>query len=95
MLAGGRTSISKGLKPPVKAAMISVRGRDGREVRGEDWDRIQHEVYTSLLPQKVVGSDYGYGLVILVPGMEPMRTDAWMYRGCNCLAVPSEVVQYL
>jgi hypothetical protein len=87
--------LRKKLLPPVKASMIIVRGLRGREVRGEDWDRVQHEVYTTLPPARCEGCDSVYELVLLVPGMAPIRSDATFYRGCNALAVPSDVVQYL
>ena len=83
------------VRPPVKANLIIVRGRDGAEVRGEDWSRIQHEVYMTLLPKREERMDFYYDLVVLVPGMEPMVSEAVMWHGCNCLAVDKKVVNHL
>jgi hypothetical protein len=84
------------IQPPVKANLIIVRGRNGAEIRGEDWDTIQHQVYTGLInKRRDERSNSYYDLVVLVPGMAPMRSECVIYRGCNCIAVDSNVVMYL
>jgi hypothetical protein len=75
--------------------MIIVRGLNGQEVRGEDWGKVEHAVYTTLPPKRMERCDLYFDLVVLVPGMAPIKSEAIMYRGCNCLAVDSGVVIYL
>ncbi len=79
----------------MKANMIIIRGLNGKEIRGENWGQLEYLAYTTLAPRNCVGADSYFDLILLVPGCKPIRTDAVFYRGCNCLAVDSSVVNYL
>ena len=82
-------------KQPIKANLIIIRGRNGSEIRGEDWDKLQHRAYMEMIPARSYGSDSVFDLVVLVPGMSPIHSDAVFYRGSNALAVSSDVVKFL
>ena len=85
----------KPVKPPVKANMIIIRGLNGKELRGESWSKLEHEVYMTLPPKRMERADSYFDVVLLVPGLEPIKFEGIIYRGCNCIAVPSEVVRFL
>ncbi len=78
-----------------------LRGKKG-EIRSESWSHLEHRAYTTtdVIPfrdddPEMRGMDSHYTLVLLVPGREPIRTTATFYRGCNCLAVPSDAAEFI
>jgi hypothetical protein len=79
----------------MKANMIIVRGLNGKEIRGEDWGKVEHETYMTLPPKRMEKTDAFYDVVLLVPGKEPTKFEGIIYRGCNCIAIPAGVSQYL
>lgn len=83
------------IKPPVKANMIIIRGLNGREIRGESWDVLQHQMYVTLPAKRTECCDSYFDVVLLVPGLEPIKFEGVIYRGCNCIAVPSEIAHHI
>lgn len=77
----------------MKANMIIVRGLDGREIVGENFDDIQTRVYRELPPKRLPNgriSESHYDLVLLIPGRTPHKSPAIFWRGCNALAITPE-----
>ena len=89
------TTQKRPVKPPVKANMIAIRGLNGKEIRGEDWNKLEHEAYVSLPPARMERCDAFFDVVLYVPGLEPIKFEGIIYRGCNCIAVPSGVVHHI
>lgn len=79
-----------------KANMMIIRGRDGQQFSSEAFSRLQHHAYSKMQPKRFDDSQAAvFDLVLLVPGRLPIKCEVVFYRGCNCLAIPSAVVDFI
>lgn len=88
----------------MKANLIFIRGKAGfekkgcpSEVWGENWEQLEHRAYMQMVgldneDPRVTGL---FEVVALVPGREPIKSTAIFYRGCNRLAITSELSEVL
>ncbi len=72
-----------------------LRGLDGRELVGESWSKLERQAYNTPCKRQDERFNSYYDLVLLVPGRAPIRCEVVFYRGCNCLAIPNDVVDLI